>query len=307
MKSADYISFLKKLSILILGIIIFDKALGFVIMNMYFNETQGESSVTTCALESTQANAIVFGSSRASHHYDTELLSKLTGMSFYNCGKDGIGIKYCDIVLQEVLKRYTPKMIILDLNVNELNWKSGKEGDDIIMSSLMPYISKHEGIFLSLNEINKWEVLKSRISLLYRFNSMPFSILQHHLKIGNKSINGYLPLIGTTLIKKNPVFLNDSIQKSDSVQRKHFINFIQLCNQKRIVLKAFISPIFGSAKVGSTRNEMIQILNNQKIHFNDFSRDSDFLDYTLFKDQNHLNIQGVRKYNKKISSLLTEK
>jgi hypothetical protein len=300
MKRKQYILFCKKLLVILTAIIALDRCLGSFISNLYFTEPQGESSVTTTALERTTADVLVFGSSRASHHYDTKFLSEKTGMSFLNCGKDGIGIRYTNIILPEVLKRYKPKMIIFDANINELTWKAGKEGDDIILTSLMPYISNNNEIEVSLKKIDDLEVLKSKVSLLYRFNSMLFSIVQHHFGIGQKNINGFLPLEGTTITGSKAIFSKDSVVKSDSNLKSDFINFIKICQENNIKLKVLTSPIFGNKNIESTKSEMLDILKLNKVEYFDFSQDSDISNSIYFKDHNHLNIEGVKIFNEKI-------
>ena len=52
-------------------------------------------------MELTKADLLVFGSSRANHHYVPEVFEDSLKLTFYNTGKDGSGIfitlHYCDL------------------------------------------------------------------------------------------------------------------------------------------------------------------------------------------------------------------
>ena len=61
------------------------------------------------------ANILIFGSSRAAHHYVPSILSDSLDMSCYNCGLDGNGIIYGYGKLKTITARYYPKIVILDI------------------------------------------------------------------------------------------------------------------------------------------------------------------------------------------------
>ena len=58
---------------------------------------------------------LIFGSSRALHHYVPEIISDSLGMSCYNCGMNGNGILYLYSRYLMVTKRYTPKVIVYEV------------------------------------------------------------------------------------------------------------------------------------------------------------------------------------------------
>ena len=59
---------------------------------------------------------LVFGSSKAVHHYNPKIIEDSLGMSCYNCGQDGNGIILDYGRLLMIKERHQPKTIIVDVN-----------------------------------------------------------------------------------------------------------------------------------------------------------------------------------------------
>lgn len=66
------------------------------------------------------ANILIFGSSRAAHHYVPSILSDSLDMSCYNCGMDGNGIIYGYGKLKTITARYYPKIVILTSSLHSI-------------------------------------------------------------------------------------------------------------------------------------------------------------------------------------------
>ncbi len=78
-------------------------------------------------------------------------------MSCYNTGRDGKIIFYNYAVLKSILKRYTPKIAILDFNREEFS-NDGESYDRL--SSLFPYYYNHPEIRPILKLKNPLKKLK---------------------------------------------------------------------------------------------------------------------------------------------------
>ena len=100
---------------LVLSVVfILDFTIGKTLRYYYFKESSGTHFRTTYAIEKTNADILIFGSSRANHHYVPAIFEDSLKMKFYNTGRDGNGIFFQLAVLKSILKRYTPKIIIFD-------------------------------------------------------------------------------------------------------------------------------------------------------------------------------------------------
>ena len=112
-------------------VIIGDYAVGSALEYFYFKTSSGLLQRTTFALEETEADILIFGSSRANHHYDTKIIEDASGLSAYNTGRDGNYIFFQNALLKSILKRYNPKQIILDFSGT---FEHGREDYDRLSS-----------------------------------------------------------------------------------------------------------------------------------------------------------------------------
>jgi hypothetical protein len=85
----QYFRFAVSIIILFLILLAFDRVGGAILRHYYFSQTSGSWYRTTYSIDSTRADILVFGSSRANHHYVPEVFEDSLNMSFYNTGQDG--------------------------------------------------------------------------------------------------------------------------------------------------------------------------------------------------------------------------
>ena len=85
--------FLKLMWVLSL-IFLFDRGIGMILKHFYFRQGFGERSRTTYVIDSTSAEIIILGSSRANHSYVPEIFESRLSYSCYNAGRDGNFILY---------------------------------------------------------------------------------------------------------------------------------------------------------------------------------------------------------------------
>jgi hypothetical protein len=138
-----FIRFSVNLVLLFLIVFLFDWAGGAILRYFYFSQTSGLGYRTTYSIDSTRANILVFGSSRANHHYVPEVFEDSLKMSFYNTGRDGNFLFYNYAIFKAILKRYTPKILIMDINPDELYYNPDSYDR---LSSLLPYYKDHPEI-----------------------------------------------------------------------------------------------------------------------------------------------------------------
>lgn len=294
--------FLLKL-LLFLSIIFFlDFSIGSILKYWYYKQDSGLLYRATYAIDSTRAEVLIFGSSTANHHYAPGAFENRTHLSFYNTGRDGNTIFYNYSILQGALRRYSPKIVILDLNRGE--FKENPESYDRI-SSLLPYYDNHPKIRSIIQLKSPYEKYKL-LSKIYPFNSMLFTIAVGTTEY-NKSreyINdkeGFVPL-NKVWKKEIATDTSDVKYKLDSNKIDIFEFFITNCVKSNVKLYIFISPTF---KKYTHKDQSIviaqRIANEFKIPFYNFSGDTSFLNHIgLFADVLHLNAKGAKIYSNKV-------
>ena len=117
-------------------------------------------------------------------------------MSCFNSGQDGghsILFSYAQIMV--VTNRYSPKIILLEFNPEDLVYKNG---DYEKLSILLPYFRNYPEIKSVILLRENFENIKI-LSDIYPFNSNIASILRNNipeLAKHNKNFDGYIPLQG---------------------------------------------------------------------------------------------------------------
>ena len=292
------------IAIVIAVVFVFDFGIGKALRYFYFKETAGLHFRTTYSMETTDADILVFGSSRANHHYVPEVFENSLKMSFYNTGRDANGIFFQTAVLISVLKRYTPKVIILD-------YAGGfKKGDDAYdkLSSLLPYYRTHKEIRNIIELKSKFERIKL-ISEIYPFNSQILTIAIGNLEINKKrrpDDKGYVPLYKEWNTKIDSIetfkgYSRDSDNLIDSNKLIAFRTFVNIAKKSGANVFVVYSPVFRKFN----KSEEIDICNDvcfyENVTFLDFSKDTLFLNNNhLFQDVGHLNHNGALIFSKLI-------
>lgn len=109
--------------ILLLAVIVLDQVGGVVLHFMYFKQKAGPNAETTFTLTKMHDDGIILGSSRGRRNYNPKIISDSLGISVYNAGHDGQTIFYEQAIVRRALARYTPKLVIIDLNPEELYFR----------------------------------------------------------------------------------------------------------------------------------------------------------------------------------------
>ena len=214
-------------------------------------------------------DVVILGPSRACHHFNTTLLLDSinaysnTRYSGYNAGLDAQFINASCLVIESLLERYSPKMIILDVIDSELMHEKGKTMDLDYMSNYAPFYGKVDVVKKYFDNLG----LKERMimkSSLYRFNDKVLRIARTVLKSDTKPNDGFEPLFGKSVDKSNIDYFVSPI--IDEYSENNMRRVIQLCKDKGVRLILVSSPRYKPK------------LNN---------------DSELFNDETHLNNDGA--------------
>lgn len=299
----EFYKIFTKLIIVLLVVFIADRLFGGLIQKIYFNQKEiSQYFKITYSIEKMDAPIVIFGSSRAYHHYISNEFQKEFNMPSYNVGRGGNFMFYQEALLKSILKRYTPDIIILDILPNEFSDKGNIDYDRL--SVLLPYYKKHPEIRSIVNLKSPFEKYKS-YSETYRFNSLLLPSISGWLDIHKRSqrdtLQGFLPLHGSLKmeLKENKSTQPDIL---DTNKVNAFKTFITLCKQKGIEVYVFISPSYSlNEETNTTVKFASDFTRNAGYYFQSYLEDTTFLNNnSLFKDQLHLNIDGAELYTKKV-------
>lgn len=292
-----YKLFIIKVLIFIILLISLDFSIGSILNYFYFRQESGFQYRTTYSIEKTNAEILIFGPSRANTHYYPPIFEKSLHMSCYNTGRDGNPIFNDYAILNAILKRYSPKIIILDFSID---YDIRQESYDRI-SALLPYYHTHPEIHSIVNLKSRFEKYKL-YSKIYPFNSSIFSIIAGNTQRNKKrtlDIKGYMPVFNTW--HEPIVTVNHPLNyELDSTKLEIYESFIEKCITSNIRLYVVCSPYY--IKYNFLPPDILmgeQIAKKYKIKFfNHLQEPSLINNNAYFQEPYHLNDEGAKLFSK---------
>ena len=296
--------FFIKMAVLLLILAVGDFLIGKGMDYVYANVMSGGQRRNNFIANEMDADILVFGSSRAIHHYNAQLIQDSLGLSCYNCGQDGNGIMLDYGRLLLVKKRYTQKCVIVDVTPG---YDLLKSTDGIDLGWLRPYYD-NEGIKAMFADIDGKEKYKM-LSSAYRYNSFFLTRLASYLsgKVEEDKTKGFMPIDsrpGDVRINK---MLSFSDVEYDSLKLDYFSKLIDLAAGSRLYF--VISPVWYDMK--TRREEEIKplkaICRQKGIPLVDFTNHPKYLrNDSLFHDGTHLNSLGADIFSRDVVQILRE-
>lgn len=245
------------------------------------------------SLNNITPDILIIGASTAKSDVVPQLIMDSLGMSAYNAGSDGKNILYHSCVANAVINRKPPEVIICVLFPFEFQHNLNDR-----LSVLNPFYDRDSLIHATVNLKSPTEWIKMK-SNLYRYNSIILTIISNKLqkKDSSKSF-GYraLPVVAPYPELKKIEGKTDYF--IDSLGMKRFVDFVRLCNKKKIHLITVISPYYGIYDETESSIPIVsKICSQEGIVFLDYSQDKYFFNHPeMFKDQSHLNHHGAEQY-----------
>jgi hypothetical protein len=293
--------FLLKLILISFILFICDFGVGKTLKFFYFHQVSGYGYRTTYSIDTTKADVIILGSSRANHNYVPEIIEDSLRCTSYNAGRDGSYVLYNYAIFKSIIRRYCPKMFIIDIRPGDMEYyKTEYER----LSILLPYYQTHPEIRQIVDLKGPFEKIKL-FSKIYPFNSMLFQIAMGNIdkdKARQPEIKGYIPLFRTKQNEKMDT-TNSNTRNVDENKMRVLKDLVSTCKQKGIDLVFVYSPIW--IKIQETNGNVIsEFCSENGLRYFNMSNDPFFLNnQKYFADYDHLNDEGARIF----SSILINK
>lgn len=271
-----------------------DFIIGKVLEKMYLTTHSKTIAKIQYTIDSTSQAILIYGSSRAQHHYIPDSITKNTGLSCYNCGIGGQGLAFTFCQITEMLKRHRPQVILLDISPNILIDSKSEEK----LRILMPYYKRDTLIYNAITSNNMFEKLKYNSSIFpYNGNILPLLIsFIHHDKDRDK---GYIPLFGQ--LDPSTIKNDTSTTGIRSIQLYYMNRIISIASIKNVKLILVVSPIYKkNPNDYKILAQIKEIANKNNLEYIDSSADSSLINVNYFKDNLHLNTKGAALYSKEI-------
>lgn len=287
--------FIVRVLIFFAVVAVIDVVFGFACRYLNSHSTGGDTKLHCYITNECDADILIFGSSRAFHHYVPRIIEDSLGMSCYNCGTDGNGIVFLYGRLLMMTERYTPKLIIYDYNKNF----------DIVEGDNMKYLKWQKRYYNKTGLSDIFELISTNEkykmwSQLYRYNGDFIQMLIDNIHpIQEVNIGGFRPVNKTMTyepkIGENP----KQTTEWDPVKYECMIHFINLCKEKGIKLIFCLSPSYGGNDYGC-EDLITKLCEKYDIAFINYYKDPGIvLNKDYFYDSIHMNETGATEFTKR--------
>ena len=296
---------MKKLLIHILIIaglfFILDRTVGLILKQLYSQSNVTDEYKIGYANAETTDDMLFMGSSRCLHHFVPSVFEKDYGMTCFNAADWGIkNIYYHYGLLGNILSRYTPKVIILE--IHPCDFLDTPYSSTERAGSLAPFCGMSDECDEMLKiSGNYWPY---KLSMVYRYTGSLPSLLFGRWGGMDRNLKGWKPLDGqldTTGLKAEEFPFPVHQEKLQLLER-----FIQDCQSKGIRLGFIVSPMYICTEqdVYKVARDLTKRYN---IPFFDYFRDPLYMGHAeLFYDYGHLNREGATIFSKKVSDDLND-
>lgn len=300
--------FISKICLLLLLVIFSDVLFGFVMGKISKGIDLGGVGRDNYICDKVTDDLVIFGSSRAEHHYNTKMMTDSLGIPCYNCGEEGCGIILAYGRLLMLLERYHPKTIVYDLTP-DFDFLKGKDNHQYLYRLKQHYDrSDIDSIFWSIDSTEKYKMLSG----MYRHNSSFLqNLIVYFLRISTDvGVRGFIPINTEMDIMKTRGrdFIADDSKKGyvyDSLKLSYLNKFIE--KSKDVNLVFVISPMW--YKQDTLVFEPInKLCKDRKIQLINLSNNPKYLyQNKYFADGTHLNARGADEFTKDLMNELRKR
>lgn len=297
-KSSYYLFLLKGFVFLVCAVAL-DRVIGIVYKELenraYYVHPMSVELIHEYMVKSSMEDIVIVGSSTASHHYIPLIIEDSLEMSTINCGIDGhfFLTQYC--LINMLLDRHSPSIILWEIGESSLSTMGKEKYDYQGIDILYPFYSNVYARSI-INQKDTFQRFRM-LSMAYRNNSKLLGYL-HAWFTDDKGglVKGYRPLNTTG---EHPIALLDDACDFPINEKKieMLIEIIQKCKKNNTNLIVTSSPRFknGAVKLSEGYVALEKISMDFGVPIFDFY--SLYLNNPeLFKDENHLNDFGAQDY-----------
>lgn len=288
--------YLIKIALFFIAVAVVDVLFGLACQYMNNHSKGGGVKNRYYVCKESNEDVLVFGSSRAKHHYVPDIIEDSLEMTCYNTGEDGNGIIYCYGVLKMITQRYSPKLIIYDVSGFDIEVDDNMKYLDL----LKPYYYEPgiDSIFWTVEPKTRFMMLSN----LYRYNTTCIRVIGNFVHPMPGYPKGYSPLSQT--IDYEPEDQDRKVIMVDSLKIQYFDKFIRLTKAKGITMVCCVSPFYKALQDDGRFEPIERLCHEQGVSFLYFGAEPDISgDKQFFKDRTHLNNSGARVY----TSILMER
>lgn len=294
--------------VFVLTIFALDRLYGLV--SVYLENKVTGKSPNSMLMEHTMWNVetdvVIIGSSEANHSYVCQIIQDSLGLSVYNCGRDGSGFLYQNCMIDGLLQRYSPKLIIWAIYPTFLN--NPEDLDIDRLSRLNPFYDTSIKCRNAINSKSRFELLKM-YSWAYRYNSRLLTYLYKLVSPDYDFDRGYAPLY------KQKKGLEITNAEYEGIINEEFLSLfketLEICNKRGVKIALVITPRFerGDYNIYSPYKEIVNTAHSYPNTFliDEYYQDTRLMQAVFYADNNHLLDKGAREFTSLLSNNIKQR
>lgn len=294
------------IAVAILLIVITDICIGGTSAWLYHRSKYGIFHRQQYVLNESKDDIIILGSSRASHHYVSSILSDSLGMSCYNAGSEGMCIYYNYAMFAAMIERgHCPKVVIYDvMDLDAMKYPGPTFTLDAALGRLAPHYGEYKCID-SLFDLKDWKEKLKLQSLTYRYNSKLVQSIKCNF-IPSPEDKGYEVVVGR--LPDNMDFKKAEYNDCElDSQKLHYMQkMVDLAKSHQINIYFVFSPSFKDDP-SKAYDAAKEIAHRNQIEIIDCYNEPALMKRELFRDLMHLNDDGAHVWTAYFAHILKDK
>jgi hypothetical protein len=288
---------LLKISLFLAIVILADQISGSVLRRLYNHSNDFAILKLRYSIDSTREDILIFGSSRAEYHFVPSFMSKATHLSVYNCGFAGGNLLFSRIQLNESLKRYKPKYVVIEASPSSFFIPNPDEA----LKLLMPFYDRDTLIYNTLTRKDPLNEIKF-VSSIFPYNSKIAAMVRGVFRDNIDSMNGFKATYGAidTSGITDQVNLAFATASLDAGKLSYLRDLIEPCVRGNIQVLVVCAPVY---QANANHDKMVEQIRTfcggyQNVHFFDYTRsEKTYHQIAIFRDNSHLNYEGARLFS----------
>lgn len=289
--------YIRNILLFFVAIVVIDLLFGVVCQYLNDHSKGGGIKSRYYVCKESNEDVLIFGSSRAKHHYVPDIIEDSLSMTCYNTGEDGNGIIMCYGFLKMITRRYTPKVIIYDISGFDIF-----QDDNVkYLNLIKPYYYEPgiDSIFWKVTPMTRLMMLSN----LYRYNTTCLRVLGNYLHPMDNYPKGYSAQYKT--MDYEPEIKKDDIKAVDDLKLYYFEEFIKLAKEKGIHLICCVSPSYRAPMSDEKYKIIEKFCEHYDVAYLYYGAEESISNQKkFFQDRTHMNDHGARIYTSKLMSTI---
>lgn len=288
---------IRKILLFILAVVLVDFLFGKCLNFINAHTEKGDYGRNNYICNEADQDIMIFGSSRAIHHYNPDVFEKNLGMSCYNCGEDGMGIILSYGRYKLAQRKHQPKLLICDI---EVAYDLLKNDNTKYLGFLKPYydIPGIDSLFWEVSATERYKMLSNT----YRYNSRWLDIVAQYRSKSNVYARDYkYSPLSRTMDYEPSSYVFASNEDCDELKIEIWNRLLNDCERNNTKVFFVISPVYGE-KSNCLLEPFKELVRKHGIVLLDHFSDERFINNReLFADKMHLNTKGSNQLSEMIS------